>query len=102
MAKVLESYFTAFIKILKTDQLAFPVNYNEGPISMVKKVAAVTGINLSEDEIETMKQRSGFHGKYPGQHFDEPTVDAAIPAYLESVFELYEKVESIRKKAFNS
>ena len=102
MAKVLESYFSAFIKILQTDQWAFPVNYNEGAINIIKKVAAVTGINLSEEEIETMKQRSGFHGKYPEQHFEESALDAAIPAYLESVFELYEKVESIRKKAFNS
>ena len=98
MAKVLESYFTAFIKILKTDQLAFPVNYNEGAIGMVKKVAAVTGLNLIEEEFETMKQRSGFHGKYPEQHFEEPAVDETIPTYLESVFELYKKVESIRKK----
>ena len=96
LAKVLESYFTGFINILQNDKLAIPVNYNEGIVTIVKKIAAITGINLTEDEMMVMKERSGFHGKYPEQKFEEPIVEAKVPGYLVRSFELYDEIEKIR------
>ena len=96
MAKVLESYFAAFIDILQNDKLAVPVNYNLGAISIIKKIAAVTGTVLQEDEIEAMKQRSGFHGKYPGEVFKEQAVDTLAPGYMDKAFELYNVVEGLQ------
>ena len=95
MAKVLEGYFTAFIDILQKDKLAVPVNYNEGAITIINKIAAATGITLQEDEMEAMKQRSGFHGKHPGEVFKEQAVDTLAPGYMNKVFELYNAVERL-------
>lgn len=96
MAAVIETYLTAFIDILKSDRLSFPVNYNEGAIAIVKKIAAITGISLSEQEIAVMKQRSVFHAKYPEQVFEEPSIKDTPPAYMQKVFELYDEAEAIR------
>ena len=96
LAKVLESYFTGFINILQNDNLAIPLNYNEGAVAIVKKIASITGIALQADEMETIKQRSGFHGKYPEQKFAEPLIETTIPAYQQKVFELYETLEKLK------
>ena len=96
LAKVLESYFTAFIEILQNDQLAIAVNYDEGAVDIVKKIANATGIRLQQEEIETMQLRTGFHGKYPEQKFEEHSLGTGIPTYQKNVFELYETIEKIR------
>ena len=96
MARVIESYLQAFLQILKADKLALPVNYNEGAIAIVNKIAAFTGITINEKEIEMMKQRSDFHGKYPGQFFAEIKMKEPVPDYLNRAFELYDEVEKIR------
>jgi hypothetical protein len=96
MAKVIESYLLAFTEILASDQLAIPVNYNQGALDIVKIIAAATGLEISDNEMEAMQQRAGFHAKFPGQVFAEPAMQQAVPAYLEKTFELYEAVEKIR------
>jgi hypothetical protein len=96
MVKVIESYLQAFAEILKTDQFALPVNYNEGAMAIVKKIAAVTGLDITEADMASMQQRAGFHAKYPGQFFAEPAMQEPIPAYLEKAFELYQEVENVR------
>jgi hypothetical protein len=99
MARVIESYLLAFTEILAADQLAIPVNYNEGAVAIVLKIAAATGIAISNNEMEAMEQRAGFHAKYPGQVFAEPAMQQPVPAYLKKAFELYRQVEEIRTKA---
>jgi hypothetical protein len=96
MAKVIESYLQTFVKILNENKHALAVNYNEGAISIINKIAAFTGINISEKEMEMMKQRSGFHGKYPGQVFKEAKMEEPVAAYLKKSFELYDEVEKKR------
>ena len=96
LARVLESYFTSFLEILKADKLAVPFNYNEGAINIVKKIAGLSGISLNAGDVEAMKVRASFHGKYPGQVFEEPALNVLIPAYQERVFELYNEVEIMR------
>ena len=96
MAMVIESYLRAFVEIVQTDKLALPVNYNEGSITIVNKIAAFTGIRINEKEMEMMKQRSGFHGKYPGQVFAETKMEEQAPDYLKKAFEFYDEAERIR------
>jgi hypothetical protein len=98
MAKVIESYLQAFVNILHKDKLALPVNYQEGAITIISKIAACTGININEKEMEMMKQRAGFHGKYPGQLFEEPVIEEQAADYLNKSFELYNEIEKIRNK----
>jgi len=97
MARVIESYLQAFVEIVKTDKLALPVNYNEGAIAIINKIASFSGININEKEMELMKERSGFHGKYPGQVFAETKIEKQAPDYLKRVFELYDEVERMRR-----
>ena len=96
MAKVIESYLQAFIKILETDKLALAVNYNEGAINIVKKITAFSCISINNAEMDLMNQRMGFHGKYPGQIFSEPALKEPAPPYLDKAFELYHEVEKIK------
>jgi hypothetical protein len=98
MAKVIESYLQAFAEILSQDKLAIPVNYNEGAVAIVNKIATATGILISEEEMTAMQQRAGFHAKYPGQVFAEPAMQQPVPPYLKKAFELYTQVEQIRTK----
>jgi hypothetical protein len=99
MARVIEYYLQAFVQILNTDKLALPVNYNEGALAIVKKVAAFTGITISEKEIAAMRQRSTFHAKYPEQIFAEAPIQESPPAYLNRSFALYKELEKIRMAA---
>ena len=96
MAKVIESYLQAFVEILNGDKLSMAVNYNEGAIAIINKIVAFTRITINEKEIEMMKQRSGFHGKYPEQFFAEPTMGEPTPDYLNRAFELYDELEKIK------
>lgn len=96
MAKVMETYLQAFIKILPTDPLAFAVNYKEEALPIIKKIAAITGISISETEMVAMQQRSAYHGKYPELFFAEAVPEEAIPAYLDKATALYNEVERIR------
>ncbi len=96
MARVIETYLQAFIDILKKDKLAIPVNYNEGAISIVNKIAALSGIIITEEEMLHMQQRSGYHAKYPDQVFDESPVEQSPLHYMEKIFELYNEIEQIK------
>jgi hypothetical protein len=96
MAMVLETYFEKFVGIAQKDSNTFPVNYSEGGISIVEKIANTTGIKFTDIEITAMKDRASFHGKFPEQIFSEPILEDAIPAYLEKSFALYSQLETIR------
>jgi len=78
--------------------LAFPVNYNQGGIALVEKIASTAGFSFTENEIDTMRQRANFHGKYPDQVFAEEQPNEEMPAYLNTVNELYETLEGIRRQ----
>ena len=98
MARVIETYLEGFLKVMDTDKLVLPVNYDEGALAIVNKIAAITGIQISEKEMEEMKKRSAFHAKYPEQVFAEEQTKEALPAYQIKSFELYNEVEKRRMK----
>jgi hypothetical protein len=96
MAKVLEKYYECFLEAVSKDGHSFLVNYNEGAFEIVNKIAKLTNTTFSETEILAIKERSGFHSKYPDQVFSETAIEAAIPAYQERAFALYHELEDKR------
>jgi hypothetical protein len=98
MAMVLETYFEKFVGIAQKDRNAYAVNYSEGGISIVEKIASITGIKCTDVEIAAMQDRASFHGKFPEQVFSEPKLEDEIPAYLEKTFALYHQMEAIRNR----
>lgn len=98
MAMVLETYFKKFVDIVKKDINAYAVNYHEGAIEILEKIASITGIKFTDVEIAAVKERAGFHGKFPEQVFSEPTLQDPIPAYLEKSFAFYYQMEEIRNR----
>jgi hypothetical protein len=96
MAKVIETYLVAFKDILLKDKLCLPVNYNEGALTIVEKIAAFSGIQFNEKEMEAMQQRAGYHGKYPDQVFAEEKIQESPAVDLNKAFALYDEVEKIR------
>lgn len=97
MARVMETFLAAFERVLCADKKVLAVNYNEGMLTAMNKIAAFTGISISDDVMEQMKTRAGYHAKHPQQVFKEPILDAAIPACQQRAFELYEQIERMRK-----
>jgi hypothetical protein len=99
MATVLEKYFTAFINMVQQDKLAFAINYKEGAIAMTEKIAAVSNTVISGTHKELMKQRAGYHAKYPDQLFSEAALEMNVPGYLKKAFTLYDALENMRTTA---
>ncbi len=93
MGMVIESYLTAFVEILQNDKAAYPINYHDGAMNIVQRIATVTGLPVSEEEKVLMQKRAGFHAKFPKQVFTEEQPDEDIPGYLKRSFELYEQLE---------
>lgn len=96
MGMVIESYLTAFLEILQNDKAAYAVNYHEGAMQIVETIAAVTNLHISAAEKELMKNRAGFHAKFPKQVFSEENPDEPVPEFLKRSFELYDQIEVAR------
>jgi hypothetical protein len=96
LAKVLESYFWQCLEIIQNDKNFLLLNYSEGAITMVEKIAAFTGRALSAQDRVNMTERSRYHSKKPGEPFSEDGVDF-IPPFLDRAMELYRELEEKRK-----
>ena len=90
LARVLEGYFQKIIDIVTSDSKTIAIEYRRDAVKMMQQIAAFTGAALSDNEIEIMKQRSGFHGKYPEQLFAEPTMEEPVPDFMRESVRLYE------------
>lgn len=97
LGEVLDKYFQTFLQVIKNDALAFPINYNEGPVTMVEKIARITDTPVSDDEMEKIKSRAMYHAKYPEQVFSEEAIKDPVPDYCRAAFDKYEALEKIRK-----
>ena len=97
MALVLEKYFDAFLEIAEQDPLATLVNFNEGAIKIVEKLAVASNYIITDGEMVKMRERVKFHGKYPEQLFSEEVIQTEAPGYLDRAFRLYEELEKKRK-----
>lgn len=95
LAKVLTCYFEKFLEMEEGDPLCILLNYNEGVMCMLDKIAAFTGVGFDEMQLANMKERSKFHSKFPGQVFNEEK-GKDIPSFLEKAMDLYQQVEQKR------
>jgi hypothetical protein len=101
LSGILESYLSKYLEIIETDKRCMLVNYNEGPMPVIKKIASFAGIGLSDDEISLMQERSRYHSKTPGERFSDET-SADSPACIAKVMVLYEKLEQRRAGTINT
>ncbi|HEX6427468.1 MAG TPA: hypothetical protein VF008_07265, partial [Niastella sp.] len=93
IARVLEKYLQAFLDILEKDALAIPVNYSEGPIAMVEKIADISGASINGIDMEKIKSRAMYHAKYPDRVFAEEAIRDPVPEYCRAAYEKYEALE---------
>ncbi|HEY1202875.1 MAG TPA: hypothetical protein VGE79_17950 [Niastella sp.] len=97
LGEVLDKYFQAFLQVLEKDTLATPINYNEGPVAMVEKIAQITNTPISDEAMEKIKSRAMYHAKYPEQVFSEEAIQDPVPDYCRSAYDKYEALDKIRK-----
>lgn len=96
MAKVLETYYRAFMEVLQKDKLAFAFDYKEGMINIIQDMLANCGISVSEEQLAAVKERGSRHGKFPEQVFSEEALTGTAPAYLQKAMELYDELGKLR------
>jgi hypothetical protein len=95
LAGVLETYLAKCTQIAETDNNFLLVNYSEGPMEMIKKIADFANIRLTSTELQTMQERSFYHSKKPGQVFSEERI-TDIPPVLDKAMEAYRAVDEKR------
>jgi len=95
LSRVLESYFSQCLDIVATDDQFLLLNYNEGPMPMIEKIAAFTDTQLTRQDLLKMSDRSLYHSKNPEERFIEDMV-TGIPTCLDKAMELYHKLEEKR------
>ncbi|HYE55260.1 MAG TPA: sulfotransferase [Chitinophagaceae bacterium] len=96
LARVLERYFELFKETASNDELSLLVNYNEGMLNIVEKIAAFSGIDIPAEVRDKMKVRAGYNAKYPDEVFNEDKSSEATPAYLSRCMQLYAELEAAR------
>jgi hypothetical protein len=94
IAKMIEKYLQTYLEIMESDRLSLFLNYKEGIIPIVKKIASFTNVEIDEDELSAMENRIQYHSKYPNEAFREKKVISDIQE-LAKAFELYGKIEMI-------
>lgn len=97
-SKVMERILAKFTEVAEKDSLSLLVNYNEGMMSIIKRIAAFSGVELSHELVNKMESRSQYHGKYPEQIFSAEEKMKTIPAFLSESMRLYAQLEKKRKE----
>jgi hypothetical protein len=95
IAMVLEAYLQQYLTMIKQDDNILLVNYNEGPMPVLKKIAVFTNTPLSSQDIEVMTERSLYHSKKPADVFSEK-MPVDIPGCLDKAMDLYHQLEEKR------
>ena len=65
---VLDSFFSAAQPHVAAGRL-LPVNYNQLPEIVFSTLLAMLRIDCTQQQLEAMRQRSGFHSKYTGNAY---------------------------------
>ncbi|SHM89529.1 hypothetical protein SAMN05216524_1046 [Mucilaginibacter sp. OK098] len=97
LAAVLEKYLDKYLQIIKTDSRFLLVNYNEGPMPIMQKIATFTNTPVSDDVLLAMEKRSHYNSKKPREVFSE-TSPINIPECLDKTMQLYYLLDEKRKK----
>lgn len=98
MALVLERYFQIMLEVAQDDKNMVLVNYGEPILSIIDKIAAVSGVTITPAYRQQMEERSKFHAKYPDQVFREPAATEPLPASVQRVMAFYEQLDALRLK----
>jgi len=93
---VMEKILEKFSQIGELDPLALLVNYNEGIIPVVKQLAAHCGMQLEEELLARMNDRSRYHAKFPEQSFAGDELPDNMPGYLDPCMQWYQQLEKQR------
>jgi Sulfotransferase domain len=99
VANVLERYLLQYLKIIETDNRFLLLNYNEGPMPIIRKMASFINISFSPQALLNMAERSLYDAKKPGERFSEEA-PTNIPACLDKAMELYRALEEKRKALY--
>lgn len=98
IAKVLEYYYSQFLHIAENDDRSLLLDYRQGGIDIVRRLAEFSGLALNETETAEMAVRSRFHAKYPEQGFAEEKKESCAPADLQTALAMYARLEQLRAK----
>ena len=94
-ATIIEKMLGKYLEVAQTDSNSLLVNYNEGAMPVLKKIAAFAKLDINKAELMVMEERSRYHSKDPGELFNkEPVAD--VPEYLNQAMRLYEVLEAKR------
>ncbi len=100
MEMLLDQLLSQLIRISQTDSNAFLIHYADGWERMMEIVSSATGVLFSDDVLEKMAVRSGYHAKRPY----EPMTDesrSGKPLHQNSpLLDKYLQLEAIRKKRY--
>ncbi|RYY48254.1 MAG: hypothetical protein EOO06_10725 [Chitinophagaceae bacterium] len=95
MTSVLDTYFRKMIEIAATDSNIVLINYAEGIMTGMQKIAAITNLPFEEGYQRLAMERAGFHAKYPEQRFAENAEEISMPPNLPAVIELYKQLDNM-------
>lgn len=95
LASILEKYLSQYHEIIQTDKNCLLMNYNEGAITMMQKLADFTNMKINDEYLLSIKERSTFHSKKPDSVFSE-SLPITIPHYLDSAVALYHQLEEYK------
>jgi hypothetical protein len=93
LSNVLEKYLDQYHEIIATDRKCLLLNYNDGPVALIKKIAAFTNTPLSKEALLSMDERSRYHSKRPNEPFSEIS-PLQKPPFLHKAMELYQALNS--------
>jgi hypothetical protein len=96
LATVLENYLSRCFEIATNDDRSLLVNYNEGPMFILQKIATFINMPVSEAHLQKMQNRSLYHSKKPDERFHEAEIKK-IPPYVINAMALYYELEEKRK-----
>ena len=96
LASVLENYLSRYLDIIADDKLCLLVNYNEGPMNILQRIAAFTNMLISNEDQQKMYNRSLYHSKKPDERFREDNT-GSTPSYLWKAMELYHHLDEKRR-----
>ncbi|MEI2737919.1 MAG: hypothetical protein V9F01_03950 [Chitinophagaceae bacterium] len=97
-SKVMEKILVKFTEVAEKDPLSLLVNYDEGMIPIIKRIAVFSGIELTDELTNKMEIRNQYHGKYPEQVFSAEEKMKVMPPFLSESMRLYTQLEKKRKE----
>ena len=93
-AQVLAYYFAQFLRIAEQDSQAFLLGYQNDGVAMMENLAQYLNLSFDAHEWQSIRERCGYHAKYPNQAFQKDVPPDLVPDYLRSALALYGQLES--------